>query len=511
MKNALNNFFCRSANIFSTGNIVKTIIIILLIGTANLYSQIVDDFTIADSGTVPSIYPDLNGGIFVSWQKLKDAIYLKHIGADGSTIGNEIKFYNTFASVSPQIAVSNNKTIVVWEDRLSNIVSYFKTYIMGNVSPFNILDTNNYVMFNNNPATNAVRVLPTINFLNDTTFLVTWSGNGDSNIVQYGVYGQIGTISGNKVGDNFLMSDHTSDSTDAFYSKIIYKKQNNYFYVTWEDNSSGRYNIYGRKFNLNGVPIGSSFLISDDSTMTYMYYYSVAMDTAGNFVVVWFADKGKKSQMEWRWYNNDGSPSTNVEQLTPLDSIFSSASTIDVSINKNGEAIIEWEQFDSNYIKIFGQRFHADRSKLGSPFRVATNNTSNDEIYANVVLSNDTIFSVWQEGNGIEGNILDFNNITSVNKNDLNRNQAASYTLLQNYPNPFNPSTTIQYKIPNSGLVTIKVYDVLGSKVKTLVNQYQNMGSHEINFNADNLSSGVYFYQLKVGNFISTKKMLLLK
>ena len=85
------------------------------------------------------------------------------------------------------------------------------------------------------------------------------------------------------------------------------------------------------------------------------------------------------------------------------------------------------------------------------------------------------------------------------------------FELGQNYPNPFNPSTTIQYEIPKSGMVIIKVYDVIGREVKTLVNQYQNIGMHEINFNAGNLSSGVYYYQLRAGNFISTKKMILLK
>ncbi len=94
---------------------------------------------------------------------------------------------------------------------------------------------------------------------------------------------------------------------------------------------------------------------------------------------------------------------------------------------------------------------------------------------------------------------------------DKHNNIPQNIELEQNYPNPFNPSTTIQYQIPKSGLVTIKVYDVLGREVKNLLNQNQSEGSHEINFNASNLSSGIYFYQLKAGNFISTKKMLLLK
>ena len=85
------------------------------------------------------------------------------------------------------------------------------------------------------------------------------------------------------------------------------------------------------------------------------------------------------------------------------------------------------------------------------------------------------------------------------------------YNLYQNYPNPFNPSTKIKYSIPQSGNVVIKVYDILGSEIETLVNEEKPMGSYEITWYATNLPSGVYFYQLRAGSFVGTKKMLLLK
>lgn|GEM_PF-4763143 len=87
----------------------------------------------------------------------------------------------------------------------------------------------------------------------------------------------------------------------------------------------------------------------------------------------------------------------------------------------------------------------------------------------------------------------------------------AEYSLSSNYPNPFNPSTTINYQIPNNNYVTLKVYDMLGNVVKTLIDGYKTQGNYSINFNASSLSNGIYFYQLKAGSFISTKKMLLLK
>lgn len=100
--------------------------------------------------------------------------------------------------------------------------------------------------------------------------------------------------------------------------------------------------------------------------------------------------------------------------------------------------------------------------------------------------------------------------ITGINNQTAN-NLPKSYSLNQNYPNPFNPSTIISYSVPKSSLVTIKVYDILGREVETLVNEQKNPGNYNITFNADKLASGVYFYQLRASDYTSIKKMLLLK
>ena len=85
------------------------------------------------------------------------------------------------------------------------------------------------------------------------------------------------------------------------------------------------------------------------------------------------------------------------------------------------------------------------------------------------------------------------------------------FALFNNYPNPFNPTTTIKYEIPKTVNVSLKVYDILGREVKTLINQEQKPGFYEIPFGNDELASGIYFYRLQAGNFIQTKKMILLK
>jgi hypothetical protein len=85
------------------------------------------------------------------------------------------------------------------------------------------------------------------------------------------------------------------------------------------------------------------------------------------------------------------------------------------------------------------------------------------------------------------------------------------YLLHQNYPNPFNPSTIIQYQVPSIGIVTLKIYDILGREVAALVNEEKRLGKYDVQWNASNMPSGVYFYRLHAGSFIETKRMILLK
>ena len=107
---------------------------------------------------------------------------------------------------------------------------------------------------------------------------------------------------------------------------------------------------------------------------------------------------------------------------------------------------------------------------------------------------------------------IDFNgSYTYSNTIEVIVNQPYKYSLEQNYPNPFNPSTIIKYSIPSSSTVQLKVFNILGEEVETLVNEVKSAGNHEINFDANNLPSGIYFYTLKTGKFVQTRKMILIR
>ncbi|CAN5465098.1 hypothetical protein BH10BAC5_BH10BAC5_11850 [soil metagenome] len=137
----------------------------------------------------------------------------------------------------------------------------------------------------------------------------------------------------------------------------------------------------------------------------------------------------------------------------------------------------------TNPVTTGGTFTHITKSRSGSPY-----------LYA--VRSNGTVAKYGGPATGI---------------NPINNGLVDNYSLGQNYPNPFNPTTKITFAVPTTGLVTLKVYDMVGKEIATLVNAQMNSGSYSVDFTASSLSSGIYFYTIKSGNFTDTKKMMLIK
>ena len=104
---------------------------------------------------------------------------------------------------------------------------------------------------------------------------------------------------------------------------------------------------------------------------------------------------------------------------------------------------------------------------------------------------------------------LSFGPISGISDNQ--KDLPVNFNLYQNYPNPFNPITNINYSIPYQSKVVLKIYDVLGNEIETLVNEEKLIGSYEVEFAGRGLATGVYFYQLRAGSFVETKKMILIK
>jgi hypothetical protein len=161
----------------------------------------------------------------------------------------------------------------------------------------------------------------------------------------------------------------------------------------------------------------------------------------------------------------------------------------------------------ANYVARFNTQTNT-WSTLGT----GSSNGVNDYVYA-LAVSGSEVFvgGGFTLAGGIASTFIARWNSGTSRVEQLSPTAPKTFLLEQNYPNPFNPSTTIRYQLPVASEVKLEVYDVLGKKIATLVNERQSAGSYQVVWNASGLSSGTYFYRLQAGTFVETKKMIMVK
>jgi hypothetical protein len=176
------------------------------------------------------------------------------------------------------------------------------------------------------------------------------------------------------------------------------------------------------------------------------------------------------------------------------------------------------------------EKLDSTGTKVANAEYLLTNNILQIKIPKSALGFSDSVFQFYfkvADGVQNEKNIMDYyvtgkslppgrlsfsyNNGIVTDVKQANNQAPDKFSLSQNYPNPFNPVTEIEYSIPQSGYVILKVYNLLGQEVATLVNREQKTGNYIVNFNASNLASGIYMYRIESGNFSLTKKMIVLK
>jgi len=191
-----------------------------------------------------------------------------------------------------------------------------------------------------------------------------------------------------------------------------------------------------------------------------------------------------------------------IDPLLPveLSSFSSSISGSDVTLNWSTSSETNNSGFDIERSSVSGTW-----SKVGNVTGNGTSITTNNYSYTDKNLTSGN-YSYRLKQIDFNGNFEYFNL-----SNEVIVGIPVKYDLSQNYPNPFNPSTKINYTLPTEGLVSIKIFDMSGKEVMSLVNEVKTAGYYSVNFNASNLSSGIYFYSLSAADFTDTKKMMLVK
>jgi len=399
--------------------------------------------------------------VHVIWADYRDGngeIYYKRSSNGGFSWGNDIRLTNDGnASQHPSAAVSGSDIVVVWDDtRAGNYEIYFKRSTdNGTTWGMDTRLTNN----------TAISDIPCISIWGSLVIAV-WRDNRGANAIEHAYYKR-STDAGLTWGPD---SRITSDIMTQWYPSVAIS--GNDVHVVWED------------YRVSGGQNGEIF-----------YKHS--------------ADGGIN------WGNDKQLTSEAGASVRPSLSTSGSLSSPNVHI-------IWTDERDGNK-EIYYKCSTNNGTNWGGDIRLTSNSASS--YYPFISAAGPIVHVVWQDNRDGNLEIYYKRNPTGnpISIRNISSEIPTGFALYQNYPNPFNPITKIKFEIPNNAViarsgatwqsltVSLKVFDILGKEITTLVNEQLQPGTYEVTFDGSNLPSGIYFYQLRSGNFVETKKLILLK
>jgi hypothetical protein len=501
-------------------------------------NYLVNDDAGSSDQSEPSIAIDGSGNFIVSWNDERNGdvdIYAQRYSSNGVALGNNFRVNQDQGYAfqnSPSITADGNGNFVIaWCDYRSGYLSdiYAQRYSADGTAIGDNFRVNedSGVVFHYSPD-----IASDVN----GNFIITWSDGTDSKSEQSyketlksgktfernltsnkytepDIYARRFLSDGTPLGGNFKVND---DSLLAIQDNAsISLNTNGNFVIAWQDERNGDWDIYFQRYNSDGIPLGNNSRVEDSTESEYQWGPAISSDEEGNFIITWQDRRNVDFDINAQRYLSDGTAIGGNFKVND-DSVIVYHSSPDISVDDIGRFIITWTDSRNDNQDIFAQRFLSNGTAYGNNFQL-TNMSNGSQLLPTVATMNNKIFTAWQDnrsgqtGYDIWTNVLDWDDIVSAGINNPS-DTPLGYLLYQNYPNPFNPSTVICYRLPVISRVSLKVYDILGREVATLVDEEKPAGNYEVEFFAKGgYASGIYFYQLRAGSFIETKKMLLLK
>jgi hypothetical protein len=460
-------------------------------GNANIYTQRINNngsaqwtangipvCTAANQQFEPKLISDGNNGAIIVWKDYRSGfgydIYAQRVDANGSMLwqSDGVVICSAVNEQSAQQIISDGAdgAIIVWQDKRASDFDLYAQRIDENGNPLWIIDGVELCDEGNNQSSPVM--------ISDGAggAIIVW--HDVRNGTDMDIFAQRINSNGNKlwIAEGVSICEETGNQT----APQITNDGNDGAVMVWTDYRSGDANLYSQSVNPSGNVL---WTLDGIEICTANYNQSepqIISDESGNAIIVW---QDHRQQYEDDIYAQRINNSGNI--LWSVNGVPVSVPALDQSLpqlifSENYNVIIAWEDRRSSDYDIYASMVDSSGNLTGDP----------------------------------------------VSVHDENK-LPASFELYQNYPNPFNPSTKIRFSIPSvtlseveGSLVTLKIYDVLGNLVATLVNENKPAGKYEIEFNSNShsglsgireLSSGIYFYRLQAGSFVETKKMILIR
>jgi len=435
-------------------------------GTVQWLADGVPICTMTNQQSSPQIVSDDSGGAIITWVDNRSGgfgysdIYAQRINADGDILWNTNGVI-ICSEVNNQafpliIRDGNNGAIIVWEDERSGPKDIYAQRI----------SKDGTVLW----ASNGVEVCTEANDQNNHQ--ISSDENGGAFIIWQDYRNAIDRdIFAQRINSDGLLQWSTvgvpvcTATNHQFWPQIV-SDENGGAFCTWEDyRNSGIYaDIFTQKIDPNGNLIwtvdGEPICTVDKN----QHDPAIISDKSSGAIIAW-ADhrKGTQDDIYAQRIDSSGNVLWSLNGV-PISIAQNDQSSPLIINSNNGGAIVAWD----------------DR-------RSSTSDVYSSLVNANGILGGDPVYV------------------------SIDYQLPSTFEVFQNYPNPFNPSTRIKYQVSSNSQVSLKVYDVLGNEVATLINEFKPVGRYEFEFNASQLSSGIYFYKLQAGSFIQTRKMVLVK
>ncbi|MDD5362109.1 MAG: T9SS type A sorting domain-containing protein [Ignavibacteria bacterium] len=497
---------------------------LILIGLVTIsgvsYSQLVHDFRVnQDTGLqIPKYYTKISSNVsgksVVVWQdNYKANIFAQLFDYSFRRIGINLSVNNLKDTcLYPDVIVRNDGTFgVVWIYQRSSGSKLFLRLFTREGLPISSdmqLNDTNY----------RIGMDPQLGCDSSGRFVVVWS-NLYNDIVC-----QIVDSAGNKIGNNKKVNEGNLSCNKP---SILVRKDGS-FIIAWADYmppGSLNKNIFMQMYDRNGNKIGTNRMVNDDTvSLDDEWTPFVAGDSLGNFTIAfneWILNE-VTNYVYYQRYDKNG---VKLGSNKILSQVPGNVYVTGFDSDGSGNLIFLLNIHNASSIYLFNMRVDKNDNPIGTGFPVTLENPYEPKSGCDVVLNNNRIINLWTEARDcpqpqIYANVRSFTNPDStVEVRNISAVVPGEYKLYQNYPNPFNPVTKIKFDVPENGklkpengITIIKVYDLLGREIKTLVNEKLNPGSYEVTFDGSRLSSGIYFYRLTINDKqLAIKKMILLK
>ncbi|MDH4222264.1 MAG: T9SS type A sorting domain-containing protein [candidate division Zixibacteria bacterium] len=519
-----------------------------------------------DTGTAFQEFPDISidgsGNFILTWQDLRNGnydIFFQRFESNGTPVESNFMINDDqriSVQLYPVIAVDDyGNFTLAWQDYRKGdwdiYVQRFKYSGYGSGSNFRV----------NDDSGTAYQKYPSIALNDYGNIILTWQDYRSGN---WEIYAQRFDSSGNPSGPNFRIDslggvspvvaadgagnfvitwsdgrvnarrfDISGIPIDTIFRISGYGGSNpdidvdnlGNFIIVWEDYRNDRYrpDIYARRYDSQAIPLDSSFKVNDDIGITYQGDPAISMDNSGNFIITWRDERNGNYDIYAQRYESSGSPAgSNFRVNDDYGNHYQWSPRVDVT--GSGDLVITWHDYRSGNPDIYAQRYNSSGVPLGSNYLVNNPHfASFDQTNSAIASSGSNLYFTWVDNR--KGNWDIYAKVVDWSYTEAEEEQIAGlpnyFELFQNYPNPFNPSTKIQFKVGSLKFgepthTTLIIYNILGQKVRTLLDEEMTPGAHQVVWDGRNekgevVSSGIYFYRLKAGEFTQTKRMVFVK